>query len=221
METQQMQVIEQYQAEATELESKALSISVSSDLEAVKASEMAASLKGRENFFKQFFDPMVDAAHKSWKLNCDRRNLVLSPITRALKIINDRVASYQWTKQQQAEAAERKARIEAEEKEAKERARLEAEAREAKKAGKIEEATSLKQQARSVYVPPKPVAQVVKTGTSLRFVWDVEVLDKAKVPDKYKVVDESMLKRLVTADPDLKVPGVKFIKRASGSTRAA
>lgn len=217
----ELAVIEERKQEAVGLEQKAQAVIVSNDEQAVMASDLAGAIKGSLKTAQEFFAPIVEAAHKAHKIACERRNMVCDPLDRALKIVNDRVAGYTYEQQQKAQEAERKARLEAEEKERKEREKLEEQARAAKKAGKVEEAAHLREQATTVYVAPKPVAAPVRTGTSVRFVYDVEVLDKARVPERYKIVDESMLKRLVTADPSLVVPGVKFTKRPTGSTRAA
>ena len=108
---------------------------------------------------------------------------------------------------------EAKLRAEAAERERKEREKLEARAAKAEEKGKTEKAEELRQQAEEVYVPA-PVLAAPKSTMSYRTDYDFEVVDKALVPEDYKIVDEVMLRRVVKAQKELcKIPGIKIITK--------
>lgn len=209
--------IAQYQQEAGVLKVNALALPITNDEEVVVASGTIKALAIRLGQYRDFFKPMVDKAFATHKEICKGRNLVCDPLEEATKILNTRVASYQWKQQQERDKEEKRQKDIAEAKEKKEKDKLKEQA----KVATPVRAAEIRQQIREVYVAPKIVAPIVKTGTSVRFFYDVEVLNASRVPEQYKVVDVAKLKRLKGIDEALDVPGVKFIKRAIGSTRRA
>ena len=141
------------------------------------------------------------------------------PLEEAANLLSNRVAGYQYKQQQEREAEERRQREIADRREQEKQTKLREQAAAATKTGNGHKAAELRQQARDTYVAPKPVAPVVKTDTSIRITYDVEVLNARHVPDQYKIVDVARIKRVKLADPTIEVPGIRFIKRAIGSTR--
>lgn len=217
METQQQ--IEVYRQEAGSLKEKALALPITNDQEVVVASGTIKDIKSRLDWFLEFFRPIVESAFTTHKTACDRRNLVCDPLKEVVKVLNNRVAQYQWQQQKLREAEERRQQDIAWRKEQEKKAKLKAEAKEASKEGNHVRSGELRQEAKQVYVAPKPVAPTVKTDTTVRFTYDVVILSASDVPDQYKIVDVVGLKRLKLAIPSTEVPGIRFIKRPFGSTR--
>lgn len=112
----------------------------------------------------------------------------------------------------QREEAERKAREAAE--------KLKTEQDEAARAilqQTVEEETAAAQiQTPQVVVPVVTAAPTVtrtETGSGhMRMVWEIEVIDAAQVPDKYKVVDEKLIRADVKAGIR-EIPGVKIFEK--------
>lgn len=60
----------------------------------------------------------------------------------------------------------------------------------------------------------KAERQVVKT------MWEVEVVDKSKVPEEYKIVDIPRLRKVAqTFKGEKQVPGIKFVKKLNVTVR--
>lgn len=58
-------------------------------------------------------------------------------------------------------------------------------------------------------------------GVSTRYFWEPKVVDKALVPDRYKIVDLAMLKKIGTATKGEEVvAGVEWVKQAVQSVRS-
>ena len=212
--------IEQYQKEASDLQTRMIQAPVVNDEQAVSASTNIVKLKNMLNTREAFFKPIVESAHKAHKTATAGRNLVCDPLKAAIRTLSDKVASYQWKQQQNREAQEQKARDEATAKEKIKQDKLLEKAAQAEEAGNTDKAEELIEKAEEVYVAPKPVAAPVKTNTSVRLTYDVEILDIKKIPLNYMIVDESKLIRCKKADKELLVPGIKFRPRAIGSTRS-
>jgi hypothetical protein len=119
------------------------------------------------------------------------------------------------------QAAEAQAR--ADEAARKERERLEREAAKLEVKGKTEQAETKRQLAETivapVVAPPPPAAP---KGQAFRLVWKFQVLDPALVPDLYKTVDETKIRKVVGALKDqANIPGVKIWSERDMSSRAA
>ncbi len=221
MENANMQEIQKYQQEATQLEEHTASIVIKNDQQVVGASEFLQDIKTRLAKFQEFFSPIVTAAHQAHKTAKDRENLVCKPLERAAKLLSDRVAQYQWNKEQQQQEQERLAKIAADKKTEEKQEGLVEKAAEAEKNGDHEKASHYMEKAEETYVAPAPVAAAVKTNTSVRVIHEPEVIDQRLVPEKYKTVDLARIKRIKAADKTFECPGVKFRPRPVGSTRVA
>jgi len=216
--------VQKYEKEVTELEQKALSLPIKTDRDVVQASETVVDLKSRLKKFKDFFTPIVDAAHQAHKKAKAGENLVCAPLERAAKTLSNRVAVYQDNQKRIADEKEQKAREAAQKKEDEKKDKLLEEAAQAEEKGDSDKAEQLIDKADNTYVAPRPVKAAVKTNTSIRYVYEVTVLNQAQVPDMYKIVDEAKIKRMAAASADgrvvtLNVPGCKIVARPIGATR--
>lgn len=111
----------------------------------------------------------------------------------------------------------KKAVAEEQERSRREEEKLKEEARKAE-----EKKLDLEQKKEDVYVVPKQVEPATEVkGVSVRYSWEPRVIDKALVPDRYKVVDLAMLKKIGTATKGEEiVAGVEWMKQATQSNRS-
>lgn len=223
METQMQVQEEQLKNEAPALVQQAQDFKVTTDLQAEDAAGILTTIKSKLDAAKEFFAPMVEAAHAVHKAVCTRRNEITEPLEGAVKILRQKVADYTWKKQQAQKEKEEKAAAEAKAKEDAKKAELLEQAKKAEKAGDLEKADQLTQKAADVYVAPRQVAQASRpSGFSVQGVWEAEVVEEAKVPRKWwGEVDLTRLKRAKAADETLQVPGIKFTQRGQGSVRGS
>lgn len=134
---------------------------------------------------------------------------------------------------QKREEAERRAEVERKiqrQKDEEKRAQMEREEAERRKAEKERIATEkekaeekkdlLIEKKEAVYVAPRKVSTYVPQGVSVSFEWDARVVNKARVPDQYLIVDINALEKAQKAAKGaLTIPGVVFTKRVVGSLR--
>lgn len=168
-----------------------------------------AKYKEIETRRKKITDPL-DLAKKE-TMDLFRKPLMLLD---ALEVkINDGRKIWLNKKEQERLALERELREKAE-KEAREK--QEALLREAAKTKDKEKAKELKQEAKAVTVAPAPVVQsqaVMGDKRVNRKTWKLIIDDKAAIPEKYKLVNESLLlaeRRATPEAQELKVKGVTF-----------
>ena len=87
---------------------------------------------------------------------------------------------------------------------------------------RIEQEKGLREQAKEegIQVKVKVEKAEAPTGQISKTLWRAEVVDKALVPEEYKIVNQSALDSLAVALKDkAKVPGVRFYSKISVSTR--
>lgn len=183
-----------------------------------------AHTKIMQDFVKLAEDHHADAikqAHTLHKTLTGMRNKLVDPVKNKLRELSNKMAQYVDDKRREAEEKQRKADEAARKKEEAQKQKLLDKAAAEEQAGNVEKADELVEKAENVYVAPRPVAAApAPQGFVQRYMVEVEVLDKAKVPDQYKIVDESMLKRMYQSSKySLDVPGVKFTKRPVGAVR--
>lgn len=124
-----------------------------------------------------------------------------------------------WKNEQDRIAREEQRK--ADEKARREREKLEAQARKAEEAGRAERAEVLRDRAVST-VAAMPVTEAPKVGgISTRSVWRFRVVDAAKVPDKYKLIDEKKIGGVVRAlKGDTEIPGIEVWEESTMAARA-
>lgn len=168
----------------------------------------------------------IEADRKALKepINIAARNVQaffkppLEFLSRAEAIVKKKMVAWKNEQDRIAREAQRKA----EEKARKEQERLDRQADKAEAAGRSERAETLRERAAST-VPVMPQSEAPKvSGISDRKVWQFEITDPAKVPDKYKVIDEKKIRGVVRAmKGDTEIPGVRVFEESTIAARSA
>lgn len=122
------------------------------------------------------------------------------------------ILDYENEDRKKREEAERKAREEAKKQEESERKRLEAQAKKAQDKGNVEKANELRDQAESVYVAPKPVAErLPETKLQTRDNWTYEVENEALIPREFLVPDYVAIGRVARSTKGkILIPGIRI-----------
>jgi DNA repair exonuclease SbcCD ATPase subunit len=103
-----------------------------------------------------------------------------------------------------------------------EREKLEAQAAKAAASGKVEKAAQLEQRAATVVAPVINMEAPKVTGISTREVWKFEVMNAAIVPREYLIVDETKVRKVVSAlKGDTNIPGVRVYPEKNLAAGAA
>lgn len=104
----------------------------------------------------------------------------------------------------------------------KEQAKLAEQARKAEAAGKVERAAQLEERAATVVAPVIHREAPRVSGINTRDVWKFEITDASKVPREFLMVDESKLRRYVSAmKGDSVVAGVRVYSEKQMAAGAA
>lgn len=127
----------------------------------VAAGEVGKALKELEKEITNYFEPLRLSAKASYDAVLKKKGEELAPVVEAMGIVRRTMNSYAQEQQRIQHEAERKARLEAEERARKERERLEAQALAAMEKSKDEKAESLLEKAEMVYAEPVTVAPVI------------------------------------------------------------
>jgi hypothetical protein len=166
----------------------------------------------------------------------ERRVSVTGPINEALRTINgwfktpmdklkavesnykNKMASFEYAERQRIRQEEAEARRRADE----ERAELERRAVKAAEQGKTEKAEQLIERAVAV-VPEAPATAPLKaSGIGFSEQWEFEIVDAAKVPREFCMVDEKKIGQYVRAMKDTaEIPGVRIFSRPKVSARGS
>lgn len=204
------------QANATLANAQSFTVANAEDYQA--AAEELSAIKGKWNEIeksrKALKKPIDDAARAVQSFF----KPPLDYLTRAESVLKR--AMIAWKNEQDRIAREEKQKAEA--KARKERDRLEKQAREAEEKGRAERAEVLRDRAVST-VAAAPVTEAPKvSGISTRTVWKFRVVDAAKVPDKYKLVDEKKIGGVVRAlKGDTDIEGIEVWEESSMAARSA
>jgi len=181
-------------------------------------------------------DYLKDAKSKAKEIETTRVHFV-KPINDQVKVINDwfrkpldglaeierklKAKIMDYDNRQRAIVAAEEARLRelARKEEEKQRLALEKKAEKAEAKGNIEKAEELRETAAAVQVIA-PVLAAPKSTMSYRTDYIFEITDKALVPDKYKIVDETLVGKIVRAEKELcNIPGIKVITRQVAISR--
>ena len=88
--------------------------------------------------------------------------------------------------------------------------------------GKPVQAAAAREAAESIVTPAVIDTLPKVEGTYHREEWDIEIVDAKLIPEEYKVIDESKIKKLVKAmDGQIEIPGVRNFKRRIQASRKA
>jgi len=125
-----------------------------------------------------------------------------------------------WSSEQ--DRIRREEQRKAEEKARRERERLTKQAEEARQKGREDRAQTLEDRAVSTVAAPPPPAAPKVAGVQTRTVWRFRITDPAKVPDKYKIVDEKRIGGVVRAlKGDTEIPGIEVWEESTMAARSA
>ncbi len=199
-------------------QAKGLVIKTAEDCQ--KAQIVLKDCKKLQKEIKESFSESVDkskkakaAATEAYKSVCDHLDSFIGPLKDIESSLKGSVDS--WTANM-----ERLRQIE-ERKKADEAAKLQEAAQKAMEKGDAEKAVELSTQA-AMTTASAPAVQTAKVeGIYTQTRWTFEVVDAAKIPREYLLVDEAKLSALATANHDtVKVPGVRFYTKTTTAVRA-
>ncbi len=158
----------------------------------------------------RFSDPKKKA-QEAHKAICALEKEFLAPIESAMTVLKNGTTAWYAAEQKRIAAEEERRREDAE--------GLVELAVEAESNGDTETAAEA---VMAAAVESAGVSYVPKcAGTAMREVWRAEVVDKNLVPREYLVVNQTVLDALAKATKgEMEIPGVKFVKSYSNSTRA-
>lgn len=202
------------------------------------ASAMLVCGKGLIRKIKDYFAPMKQDAHASWKRICDRETEELGKLTVPVQMLERRIVDYRVEQDRIRREAEEKARRQEEERrrleekalrEAEEKERLAREA--ADRAAREQDAAArkkaqdeaAKRQAEADRIMAKAAAEekklepvvivpekVVMNGVTIRHNWKFRVVDLAAVPVEYHLINEVMVGKIVRAsEGKARIPGIE------------
>jgi len=184
-----------------------------------------------------FFKPMKEKAHATWKEICGQENKLTTKLNEAKRIIDNEIGRDYMEQKRNREEAEKKAAVAATEQERLIRERLESQAMKSMDKGNFDKAEVILQQAEEVFVPvitAEPEAQktikVDGSTTSVIEDIDVEVSDArvfcgAVATNRFPVhlieIKLGEVKRYIKAMGITEMAGIKITKTARVSGRAS
>lgn len=163
------------------------------------ANDILITIKSLQKEVNQYFDPVIKKVHEAHKSILDAKKKQSEPLKQAEKIIKSKVLKYH----------EEQERIRREEElKRQEMLRKQEEERLLEVAIENDDETILDE------TIPTPKIEVEDTtrheGISYSLIWRFRIVDKAKVPDEYKIIDESKIRRIVqTMKEDTKIAGIE------------
>jgi hypothetical protein len=187
---------------------EAKKIKVKNDATYKDAADFALSIKSHETAVAELFDDHVKRAHELHKGLTSARKAILDPLAEARRLVQSEMGKYGLEQRRLAlEQAERDAK-----------AQREAEIKQAQKDGDKKELRELK--AAPIVPLPVAVATPKVQGVVNREVWRYEIIDQAKIPARFWVLDAVALQREVTATKgETSIPGIRVFKEAQTQIR--
>lgn len=170
---------------------------------------------------RETFNPQIDKANKLHKSLIAERDKFLDPLERAEKIVRPKIAQYLYEEDQKRLAAARAAQM------AEEKARAIADKAvdkahdlilkgEGAKADAAIEKGYAKTNAILSAVPPVPDAPVAES--SVRTLWDFEIVNPALIPQEYTLPDKVKIGMIVRAEKnkeltEKRIPGIRVFTK--------
>ena len=148
---------------SVELYKEAMALKVVDEITMSTAGNILISLKDGEKASVVVIDEQIKDAHSRHRRLCDIKNRIVEPFQTASKYLRSQVSTYQTRLMLERQEAERKARIENEEKARKEQEKILAQAAKAEDQGKTGKAEELLEKAEQVYVEPVAIQAPEKT----------------------------------------------------------
>jgi hypothetical protein len=162
------------------------------------AGQELVRLATAERRIADWFRPLRDAAHKAWKVLCDREREVLTPLTQEIARLKRERVTWKAADDQRRRDEERRL-ADAEKRRAEEAAA--AKAKQLEDRGQVAQAAQVLE--RAIAAPPPAVVLPDSTpkvaGISARKVWRFRVVDEALVPREFLKVDDVKVGQYVRA----------------------
>ena len=202
--------------EISAFELKAEGFIVENENDYIMAAEYARALKRMESKVKDFWKPQKEAAHKTHRLICEKENLMLTSVKRAIAIMKEAMASYTQAQARQQKAIEAEARRLA----GAETDRLLEKAVAAAESGDTQEATNILIDAQIVDSISRIFAiagiSPKAEGVSHRKSWEITAVDPNLVPIningvEIRPVNEAAVMRLIKGSKGtIQIPGIEY-----------
>ena len=195
---------------------KSKSLVITNDDEFIEAQEFLKFAKTKAKKVKEWFKPMVKAAHEAHKEIKAKENEFLKPLEEVSTALSGKVGTYQA----ELEEKERKARA-AKEKRLKEEAEKKQieEAEELEAAGRTEEAEAKLEEPTDFAPPPVPEKPKVE-GMSFRETWHFEIQNREQIPRDYMIPDEKKIGGIVRAAKNsIRIPGIRIYSKKTPVSR--
>jgi len=178
---------------------EATGLVIQSDEQFHQANDMLKLIKGLQKEIDEYFDPAIRKAHETHREIINEKKRQSDPLVRAERIIKSKIVS--WHEEQERVRREEERRRN-EELRKKEEERVLQEAIETGDESVLEE---------PVMVPEVKVEDTTKhEGISYSLIWKFRVVDKEKVPEEYKIVDEKKVGQVVRAmKENTNIPGIE------------
>lgn len=190
--------VDKLSLESCDLLTESTALKVVDRAAAEAASALLQSIKTLKTSVGQTFDPVCDAAHKSWKAAVAARNKHLEPLEQAEKVLRNKMSVFQLRMEEERQAEIRAAQAAAE--------------AEAKQAAAADPVAAFEPAAPVVVAAPPPVQKIA--GISTRKDWDFEVTDITKLPVQYLLADEKKIRKVVQALGDqANIAGVRVFQK--------
>lgn len=174
------------------------------------AADFLKAVKAAQKRMVDHFAGMKAAAHAAWKAITAKEADMLKPLTDAEGVVKGRMVAWQTEQERIRQAEQRRLQAEADEKARREREALEARAAKLKTPEKAE---ALREQAAAIVAPVVTVATAapVIKGQSIRKTWRAVVVDAAKVPREWLIVNDQALQAFARSTKGaVPVAGVEF-----------
>lgn len=168
------------------------------------------NVKTMQKRVTDFFTPIKQAARAAWQKTVDGENELLKPLQDAEAHVKTKVIGFDREVERRRIEEQRRLQAIADEEARRERERLEKQAAKIKTPELREERLAA---AAAVVAPVVEMAPVIEKqgGEATKKVWKARVLDAAKVPREWMIVDEKALNAFARATKGAKsVEGVQF-----------
>lgn len=178
------------------------------------------ALRAMNKGILEFWKPLVENAHKAHKALCVRRDEMTKPVDAAIDAVGLKIGVYlkrEEDRRAEAERIAREAALKAEQD------RLLSEASHLSELGLQKEADTVLEEAVTVQAPPVVMPSSVPkiAGASQRQTWHYRIVDEAKIPREYLVVDTVKLNQIVRAlKNQTKIPGIEVYPESSVAMRS-
>jgi len=189
---------------------------ITTPMELDVAAQYLAGVKGYLKGIEAKYKGWTEGLNQSLKRIRDDYNPVKAAAEKAERIWKGKINAFHHEQEQRRQLQEAKLREQAE----KDQAKMEAQAQRLLDKGKTEQAEVKLAEAEAIPTPVVAPPEKIK-GISYRDTWEFEVVDEAKVPRMYLLLDHKKIGAQVRATKDtLEIPGIRVFKTttvASGS----